>query len=223
MLHTDERVLVVDRSAHFGGDWPQGFVPLNPLAALELVRAFEASARFEPRARAESQPAWKQCIPYCVLGRGAEVFCVERHPTQGEGRLHGKLSIGIGGHVGPEDSPTDGALHRALARELAEELVIPSDWVTGARLVGLLNDDEDAVGSVHTGLVFVLACPPAAPAPGIREISKMAGSFRPLAASAEAWQDAARLESWSAALLPLLPSMLSAGKHCSPDGWITGS
>lgn len=206
----DELVLVVDRAACFGGDWPQGFTPLGDAEARELVARFEALARFEPRVRAELEPAWKQCIPYCAVVCEAQVFCVERLPRQGETRLHGKLSIGIGGHVGREDAPTRGALARGLLRELAEELRLPASPLRTPRCVGLLNDDANAVGAVHVGLVYVLELDrPQAAELGIREISKLAGAFRPLVAPDGPWQDAARLESWSALLLDVLPRLLT--------------
>ena len=39
-------------------------------------------------------------------------------------------------------------------RELAEEIAIDGTWT--ARCVGLINDDSNAVGSVHLGIVHVL-------------------------------------------------------------------
>ena len=45
---------------------------------------------------------------------------MERLPKQGEGRLHGKLSLGFGGHVDASDIDGSGDLvQRALDRELA--------------------------------------------------------------------------------------------------------
>jgi len=209
-MQTDEQVLVVDRRAFFGGDWPQGFVPLDGAAADRFCGELEAAARFESRARAERETAWKQCIPYCVIARGSEVFCVERGRQQGEGRLHGKLSIGLGGHIGIEDSPPHGAVRRGLLRELDEELILPARHAATPRFVGLLNDDSNAVGKVHVGLVHLLQLGGSAARieVHVREISKMVGGFRPLAASGQAWQDGHRLESWSAVLLGAVPPLL---------------
>lgn len=212
-----ERVLIVDRSALFGGDWPQGFVPIPPAEGPDLVRRLESLARFEDRPTAERTPAWKQLIPYCIVLRGEdEVFCVERLPSQGESRLHGRLSIGIGGHVEPIDGPVDGIVARATRRELREELHLPPG-VT-ANLSGVLNDDSDAVGSVHVGLVHVVRLPASIPAESVRvrEISKMRGGFRGLAGAGPLWHDSARLESWSALLLDaFLRPMGSSGSRPS--------
>jgi predicted NUDIX family phosphoesterase len=64
------RVHVVDRSACFGGRWPQGFLPMADDPGRDfLQRAFDLG-RFEDRPTAERTPAWKQWIPYCVLRCG---------------------------------------------------------------------------------------------------------------------------------------------------------
>lgn len=138
-----ERVFVVDRTAFFGGDWPQGFHALAPDAEGFLARAY-AAGRFVARATAEDDPACKQWIPYCVLccgdwqPGGADeqrgVFTVQRGRGQSEARLHGSRSIGLGGHVEPVDALPSGDaaaaapaaaqqfFANALWRELREEL-----------------------------------------------------------------------------------------------------
>lgn len=203
---TRERVLVVDRAAFFDGAWPQGFTALDRDAALEQAAAFEAAARFELRDLAEETPAWKQPIPYCVVCRGdREVFCVQRLTGQGEARLHGKISIGIGGHVEPVDELRPGILARAAARELGEELFmdLDVDHLSAPRCVGILNDDSNAVGAVHVGLVHIVQVPADTPdtAVRVRETGKMRGGFRGVAGADRLWHDASLLESWSALLL----------------------
>lgn len=215
-----EQVLVVDRAAFFGGAWPQGFLPLTgPDAALLLERAF-AAGRFEPRAVAEQQPAWKQWIPYCVLrcarpGAAPDAVYLVQRTKGGETRLDGAFSIGLGGHVEPVDRDAVAAagasggagaafFATALARELAEELVLRQP-LPAPRFVGLLNDDATAVGQVHAGLVYVcdLEVAPGAPQPAIavREISKLRGGFGSLVELRRLWQDPARFESWSQFLI----------------------
>jgi predicted NUDIX family phosphoesterase len=218
-----EQVFVVRRSDLFDGAWPQGFVPLQGKASADLLARIHELGFFAARDEAEQQPAWKQTIPYCVFRRPGQVFCVQRKTAQTESRLHGKLSIGIGGHVNPPaavgdftggdftggGSPAAGAggiatgighaaafFRSALARELAEELhgtEVPEFTPT---FLGLLNDDSEGVGRVHSGLVFA-ADWPADRGLRVREVSKMAGGFRPLAELQPLWQDPARFESWS--------------------------
>lgn len=213
-------VLVVDRAAFFGGDWPQGFQPIAADAAEAFLRRATQAARFEPRSIAETKPAWKQWIPYCVLrcdGQEAVgepgIFLVQRTRGQGEARLHGAWSIGLGGHVEPEDAVGDGSWRergadffaRSLLRELREELDWRLDDVPKPQLVGLINDDSTEVGSVHAGLAYVLHLQlPLAQAKervGIREISKMRGGFTHLAELRKLWQNPAALESWSRLLM----------------------
>ncbi len=171
---------------------------------------------------AEEDPSFKQLIPYCLVTRDDSLLVVERKAAQSERRLHGKLSVGLGGHINPEDilgsnsagggdetaeiegvSPRAGAVGRALERELSEELYLPEDGSKPPHLVGLINDDTNPVGAVHVGLVFEKrlrgdgeAGSPVAET-RIRETSKMAGGFRSLAASSDVWQDRRRFESWS--------------------------
>ncbi len=203
-----EQVFVVRRADFFHGNWPQGFIPLLAGEAEDVVSSLEAKGFFAQRDRAEISPAWKQLIPYCAITFRDQVFCVERLTSQGEARLHGRLSIGIGGHVNPQDGSAKGLVARALQRELEEELALPPGPLPAPRPIGLLNDDSDPVGKVHCGLVHCLEIPGNSPnlgaRLGIRENSKMRGGFRGLAGSASLWQDESRLESWSKLLLEAL-------------------
>jgi predicted NUDIX family phosphoesterase len=226
------KVFVVDRAAFFAGQWPQGFHTIADEDAF-IVRAHRLG-RFVDRATAEEQPAWKQWIPYCVLrcqppdgaaaagdaaaGDPAQrgVFVVQRTRGQSEARLHGSWSIGLGGHIEPEDllggpaesgSAPQGAafFRRALRRELTEELAVDPADLPEPKLLGIVNDDSTPVGSVHAGLVYAVDFPwslaMARPRVGIREISKMRGGFGGLVEFADLWQDPMKFESWSQFLI----------------------
>ncbi len=203
-----EQVFVVDRSAFFAGDWPQGLSKLEPRDAAELVAAMEQKGFFVDREEAEKNSAWKQLIPYCALRVGTDLFCVERLAAQGEGRLHGKLSIGIGGHINPIDETPEGLVNRALYRELDEELFLPPEGLPKPQLIGMINDDSNAVGSVHVGLACVVDWPGTSrdvkKTLRVREISKMHGGFESLVGSSSMWEDLTRFESWSCLLLQAL-------------------
>ncbi|MCA8942972.1 MAG: hypothetical protein KDB80_10470 [Planctomycetes bacterium] len=197
-----EQVLTVARADHFGGDWPQGFVPLSCEAAWDRIHEFERSAEHTARADAEADPSRKQLIPYCALTFGDQILVVERLPAQGESRLHGRMSVGIGGHVNPEDGVGPGTIRRALGRELREELRIADSAVERAEPIGLINDDASEVGSVHVGLAFRIELrSDEQESLQIREISKMEGRFRRLAGSSGLWQYQRFLESWSRLLV----------------------
>ncbi len=212
-MQQGERVFVVARDDFFNGDWPHGFVTLAGDSGAALIDAFERKGFFAEREVAEQRPAWKQLIPYCIVTRSDEVFCVQRTRQQSEGRLHGLWSIGLGGHINPVDGDERGIVHTALERELAEELHILGTGNPLPQFLGLLNDDTTDVGRVHTGLVYRLDVP-AGTQVRIREIAKMHGHFRglfPRGVSASRtparvvetpslWQDSA-FESWSTIML----------------------
>jgi len=105
------------------------------------------------RAAAETDPSFKQLIPYVVAREGEAVFLMHRTDAGGDARLHGRASIGVGGHLNPVDDGQD-SLMAGLRREWDEELEAP--WEPAFRLVGLLNDDSNPVGSVHLGVVFTV-------------------------------------------------------------------
>ena len=67
----------------------------------------------------ERDPAFKQVIPYLVLRDGERYFLMQRTTAGGDARLHGRYSIGVGGHL----NPGDGGLLGGLRREWDEELV----------------------------------------------------------------------------------------------------
>lgn len=151
-----------------------------------IISVVEAEASFRPRGEAEEDPSWKQVIPYVVLRDGARIFLMRRSRAGGDPRLHERYSIGVGGHVNPED----GDLQGGLLREWQEE--IDAAFVPQFRLLGLLNDDTDPVGAVHLGVVYEAD---AAGRPvAVRETHKLAGEFATLD-GVRAVVD--RMETWS--------------------------
>jgi predicted NUDIX family phosphoesterase len=180
---SDELVYIVPRSAVPDGAAWHG---LRTDGLAVFVAALERDGRYEPRDRMERDPSCKQVIPYLVLRDGHRFFLMQRTTGGVDVRLHGRFSIGVGGHL----NPGDGGLVGGLEREWHEELI--ADFVPDFRLVGLLNDDTTEVGAVHLGAVYV------ADAAGrpvvIRETDKLAGAFAEPEAVAEV---ADRLETWS--------------------------
>jgi predicted NUDIX family phosphoesterase len=185
-----EEVLGMRREDVPGGvDW-RGVVerPLTP-----YLDALRERGEFRSRAEAEQDPSWKQVIPYVVLRDGDAIFLMRRTRAGGDERLHDRYSIGIGGHVNPEDADVAGGLRREWQEE------IEADFTPQFEPIGLLNDDDNAVGAVHLGLVF------AADANGrpvaIREHEKLEGRF---ASPVEVAAVADKLETWSAMLFDFL-------------------
>jgi predicted NUDIX family phosphoesterase len=79
-----------------------------------------------------------------------------RGTGQGEGRLHRKRSVGIGGHISAVDAAgnnTGNPYEEGMRRELEEEVVVDTPYT--ARCVGMINDDQTEVGRVHLGVVHL--------------------------------------------------------------------
>lgn len=171
----------------------------------EDIRSFlskEGRYSFIDRAEAENNPAYKQLIPYATLTKAGFILVLERTSAQSETRLHGKLSLGVGGHINPNDegASLDATIARALNRELNEELWLETP--VQPRLLGLINDDSNSVGSVHLGLHYLVTV---AERPLVRETDKMnANWLEP--SQIEALRP--RLETWSQILLPKLTKMV---------------
>lgn len=120
-----------------------------------VLDVIDKSSSFIPRDKAEDDPGFRQIIPYVVIRRGDEVFALKRLNKGGEVRLHGLLSLGIGGHINPEsDGAGLSALMAGLERELHEEVYISSEGEK--TLIGVINDDTNSVGSVHLGLLYMM-------------------------------------------------------------------
>jgi predicted NUDIX family phosphoesterase len=154
-----EHVLVVPTSLFHAIGHFQGFHPEPDRYLAELLSPQHTSYR--PRGEMENDPSFKQLIPYAIFRhldqRGRDhVFCYTRGRGQGEGRLHSKRSIGVGGHISREDQTSNDAVPYAegMQRELAEEVVIDTPY--SERCVGLINDDLTPVGQVHLGVVHLI-------------------------------------------------------------------
>jgi predicted NUDIX family phosphoesterase len=184
-----ERVLVLSRASVPGGTDFHGLRTVDATGLTDLRDAVRRRGRYLDRSIAEMDPTHKQLIPYVVVRDGERTFLMHRTDAGGDPRLHGKASIGVGGHLNPVDTGED-PLMAGLRREWAEELV--ADWEPEFTLLGLLNDDSNRVGAVHLGVVFTVE---AAGRPvGVRERDKLTGAFADADALAASWE---RLETWS--------------------------
>lgn len=118
---------------------------------MELLK----NAEFKKRVEVESDPAYKQIIPYVILVHHSEVFSYCRGKLLNEARLLGNYSIGIGGHISISDLNLFNMPYEvAMQREVYEEVDISSTYAD--RIVGLINDDTNDVGKVHLGIVHAL-------------------------------------------------------------------
>jgi predicted NUDIX family phosphoesterase len=203
-----EFVYVVERAQLFDLAYPQGFAAAatDRKSASDRIARIRRHGFFVERRKAEQTSTWKQVIPYVVVRKGDAILLLERTKKQGEARLHGKLSIGVGGHVNPVDTEGD-PLFEGMKRELEEELSVAGP--IELRAAGFLNDDSTDVGAVHYGLVAVADARRAEVS--IRETELMSGRFVPKAELLELCRrERARFETWSSLLIDRLDDVLAS-------------
>jgi predicted NUDIX family phosphoesterase len=151
----DENILVIRRSLF---DELGSFQGLN-FEAEKYLKAILSRGNnfFIPRPEAETNPAYKQIIPYAMIAFEKTVLHYVRGKKAGEQRLVAKGSIGIGGHMNEADESLfamDEEAYRAgVEREVNEEIKIDTPFED--RIVALLNDDSTEVGRVHLGIVHI--------------------------------------------------------------------
>ena len=188
-----ERVLVIPtRLLHEAGLF-QGF---SPRVEYYLPRLLDArQLGYRPRGEVETDPNYKQLVPYAVLRCGEQIFSYVRGAASGEARLRALRSLGVGGHVNSEDAGPAAAPYRAaMFRELAEEVYLDSPFTE--RCLGLINDDSTPVGQVHLGIVHVFDLE--RPEARRREEALTQAGFAPLG---ELRHCRAEFETWSQFLL----------------------
>lgn len=154
-----------------------------------------ANTQYLPRDQMESDPSFKQLIPYCIFQYTDDagmphVFRYTRGKGGGESRLRAKKSVGVGGHICTLDVGDLSAYEVGMQRELAEEVVIDCQYEQ--QLVGLINDDENDVGRVHLGMVHLFTCQ--SPNVSAREDDIAAASFEPVG---QVMEDLDGYETWS--------------------------
>lgn len=120
----------------------------------EIYSLIKTGHTFIPRSEAENDYTRKQPIPYVAVRHGSSYMVLHRTTNQTEKRLHNKRSLGIGGHINPDEIGHGDIILSALQRELDEEVHI--NRPTGLRFIGIINDESNSVSRVHLGLLFVL-------------------------------------------------------------------
>jgi len=167
-----ELVLCVSSAdLHLHGLTTQGQAPnqAERLYTGDKVRKFlesEPELLFLRKKHADKNENYQQIIPYIICMRAdgdesLEVLRYERSTGGGEDRLHGLLSIGIGGHINQEDwdeceglRSLNDLILQGAKRELLEELDL-DDSRYQLRRVGIVRNLTDEVGRVHTGIVLI--------------------------------------------------------------------
>jgi predicted NUDIX family phosphoesterase len=154
-----EEVVLTIKREKFEENKFEGYRSLRGKTDLFDILENKDNVKFVPRTLAENDASYKQVIPYMAVVCKDEVLIYERDITGSENRLHGQLSIGIGGHVNTEDDPDNALLAFLLGavRETKEEIKIDAtiDEIKSS-IYGLVNDESTMVSSVHLGVCCVL-------------------------------------------------------------------
>lgn len=219
MNKLDENIVVVSRAHLFGLQDEiafQGAIS-DPQILHTIMNRLSSGFRPMRRGDAEHDPRFKQPIPYTVLVRSQDegsldVFAYERLSGGGEARLHGRLSIGVGGHINADAVLVDleEVIVREAEREIMEEVrILLTDFTDRPRpeIIGLINDDSDEVGKVHIGILLMMSLPRDVEVE-VRETDQLKGRWISLAsASDSAIFD--QLENWSRFALQAIRSRVT--------------
>jgi predicted NUDIX family phosphoesterase len=160
-MTNEEQVLIFPSKCVEG--WPDGAHLFDRGSGRRFVVDILSNTAFIDRSKAENDLGLKQIIPYIMLEScDWRYLCYRRTKQGGETRLHGKASIGIGGHISREDATKgwrpdggmivpDQMLINCAKRELEEELGIVPRLMNP---IGYIIDDRTPVGQVHFGVVY---------------------------------------------------------------------
>ena len=167
---TAERVLCVRREDVFpDGPW-DGLVSDRLEAVREAIRE---RSFFMPRGEVEEDASYQQVIPYVVFRHGDRYLLTKRLKASSEKRLRHLYSLGVGGHINPDDVANGDPVGDGMRREWEEEVVYTGAFE--ARPLGLIHEESAPVGRVHLGLVYLIEGDTADIA--IRETNKLAGQL----------------------------------------------
>ena len=159
MSKWDEQILVVNRKELFNNEENHfyGFIEKTDEKTKRIINTFELY-EVKRRGDMEEDQNYKQLIGYVLLKdiTTGEVLVYKRLVGGGEARLHGKASVGIGGHMNEVEGKTIFEMLKInAARELNEEVgVSEEDALNNLHFIGLINDDKTEVGQVHIGVVY---------------------------------------------------------------------
>jgi len=220
-MNSEEHVLVIPTSTfeavgHFNG--------FNPNARPYMDAIYHpGTTEFRPRITVETDLRFKQVIPYAIFERTRpdgviELFNYRRGGGQGERRLHGQSSIGVGGHINSEDDTAD-PFATGLRREVDEEVRLLDSFGKSEGLkmpnpqeVGLINDESTPVNQVHLGVVLLYRLGPLTVE--AKESTMHSSGFNTIA---ELYKVMSSLELWSQLCLRTL---YPATEHFKPEDFV---
>ena len=171
---------------------------------------WETGGSVQRRGDMEEDMTYLQPIPYTIIKQGSKYFAYTRLEGGGEARLHGKTSIGAGGHMDPIDNAWNFEHLLAVnnARELEEELFILDEngkeinnhyeLSKESTIVGLGYTDISSVDAVHIAIYNIITIPEEWDIK-VKETDTLKGEFKTLEQIKEM-----NLENWSKMALSIL-------------------
>jgi predicted NUDIX family phosphoesterase len=225
MSKKTEQVFVVrnDHGIHLGHD---DYFAIQLDGSESWQHELLSGSAFVDRWMAEQDSTILQLIPYVIcMAPDGKVLSYQRKGG-GEGRLEGKHSIGIGGHVNKDDMVVDthgnytwSTVLNGAIREIVEEVDITASYArANLREVGVVYVPSDDggntagpgpnVGEVHLGIVYVL------PVEDDLTINDDEGMIKPKFVTDKG--DRKKYEQWSKFVLDNLDLIVEALKTTRP-------
>ena len=165
MAKEDRVILAVERSLLFPQGHFQGFRGAEEDYRTRILENYFWMRRgnYKDKHSAEGNPRFKHPIAYTLIinPQLKKAFAYQRATQDSryhEKRLQGKWSLGVGGHIDIEDAVknVEDPIYESLKRELGkEEVEFLGGELKEIRLLGYINDEEDSVGQVHFGMLYL--------------------------------------------------------------------
>ena len=216
----DEMILVFDKEVFESIGLIDDMLEVDVLAPLSkedyeymislLNDMWETGGSVQRRGDMEEDMTYLQPIPYTIIKQGSKYFAYTRLEGGGEARLHGKTSIGAGGHMDTIDNAWNFEHLLAVnnARELEEELFILDEngkeinnhyeLSKESTIVGLGYTDISSVDAVHIAIYNIITIPENYDVK-VKETDVLEGEFKTLEQIKEM-----NLENWSKMALSIL-------------------
>lgn len=149
-IKNQEKVLTISKNVLYPHGAHHG---LRADRLSEALKTILNHAQFLPRFAVEEDSSTKQIIPYLIFSYKNKFFLMQRRGDHTEARLANQFFLGIGGHIRQEEFGDEDIFSWAK-REFEEEVAY--NGKIKSKAIGLLNDESNSVGQVHSGLVILL-------------------------------------------------------------------
>jgi len=150
-MQKTEKVLVIKRNLIFKKGFWEGIKKENLNYYSDLIKN---KSQFQLREKVETDPTFKQIIPYIIFSFQDRYFIFQHLRKATEQRLKGDWLLGISGHINLVDvNPNQNIIEVAAQREWGEEIDYRGRIIT-KKVVGLLNSEKRQVEAVHLAVIY---------------------------------------------------------------------